>query len=328
MKLANTFRELFFALHRVGYRWALLTPDQYLSWKRDHMEVHQGLQRFVAGWHAGHEESTVREELLTEGLSEEAANWMIAQRPLVHWILGVPGTKNAWGNEGFYVIHHHPLHAEAHSNFAYCGVESEVLLRGIRALEHSFSGKKVLDLGSGAGALAFGVQAWASEILGIEIQQSGVEWAQAVADAQGWSHLSFLHGKIGDRATHEKILARSAQWDIAICNPPLAIPSGKSRPHRDGGRMGIEIPLLFLSAAAEFLRPGGEFICVTSSPVVKGKSLWFDAIERGPEKAQWTIEERKLVDAHFNQSLYRKEGYAQLGVERVELWFVRLRKRG
>jgi hypothetical protein len=39
-----------------------------------------------------------------------------------------------------------------------------------------------------------------------------------------------------------------------------------------------------------------------------------------------TLEKRRLNPV-FNQALYRKQRYSDLGIERVELWFLHLRKR-
>ena len=38
----------------------------------------------------------------------------------------------------------------------------------------------------------------------------------------------------------------------------------------------------------------------------------------------WEIASRERLNSRFNQSLYRQDGYAALGIERVELWLLEL----
>ena len=186
----------------------------------------------------------------------------------------------------------------------------------------SFIGKNVLDLGSGSGVQAFEIAPLARRVLGLESSLQAVEWARAAAQAQGFANVSFEQAPIGESRA-EKLVSNHS-WDIAVFNPPMAVPSpGSPREHRDGGRLGIELPLRFLDFSRRHLCAKGEVFCLTTNPIIEGRSDFFENLD----PSQWLTLEKRRLNPSFNQSLYRKQKYSELGIERVELWYLHLRKR-
>jgi SAM-dependent methyltransferase len=209
-------------------------------------------------------------------------------------------------------------------DYVYLGEESFELLRQIGAKAErleKFENAQVLDLGSGSGALAFEFASLAKRILGLDVSEKAVRWSQAAARAQGFDHLSFHAAPIGSPEAEALANDAGVEWNLAILNPPFAIPTESDvRPHRDGGALGIELPLLFLQFAARHLILGGEVFCLVTNPIVAGRPAFFDRLD----SQVWKVLDKKCLHDQFNHALYRKERYAERGIQRVELWFLHL----
>ncbi len=139
---------------------------------------------------------------------------------------------------------------------------------------------------------------------------------------QGLNNVKFESAYIGTSEA-EKCLDQS-HWDIAVFNPPLAVPCvGLKQGHRDGGKLGLEIPLKFLDFAEKHLRTSGDVFCLMTNPIVRGRSELFDALSRRP----WTVVGKKCLNDNFNGTIARKEGYQDLGIQKIELWFLHLKRK-
>ncbi|MCM2323591.1 MAG: methyltransferase [Oligoflexia bacterium] len=304
MALEAFFRPLFEFLASVDYAWQVVSPDRLVKLRKSSA----GFDPLVRFFGLGLEVSG--EELLAAGLPEELLPEALRLRPAVSRL-----------GERFLAYTHWP------EPRVYLGEESYSLIGRLEEALPRFEGKTVLDLGSGCGVLSFFLASHAREVLGLELAREAVEWASASARAQGLERLRFQEAVIGTPGADACAQGRS--WDFAVFNPPLAVPSPEShRPHRDGGKLGIEIPLAFLSYAGRHLRAGGEVFCNLTNPVLlNGRSALFERIE-GPEGAAlWKIEEKTRLNDHFNHTLHRQDRYHELGIQRIELWFVRLSRR-
>lgn len=250
--------------------------------------------------------------LLAAGLSEPATQKILQLRPAVTVC------------ESHFIAHDHwpPSDAEE-TNYVYFGTESSTLLSQLQEQRDRIKGSKILDLGSGAGSLSLAVAADAREVIGIEAAAKAVVWAQANADGQGYSNkVRFRHARIGTPEAYDAV--DGLKFDIALMNPPMVLAiDSHSYPHRNGGELGIELPFLFLEFAHIHLKRGGFVMGLCTNPIVHGKGLFFDRLSHLP----WDVLEKRCLNPRFNQSLYRKERYHERGVDRVELWYIFLRKK-
>lgn len=306
-RLETVFRELFSVLERADYQWTPAKPERLLEYRKS-ADAFPTLQRFFGlGIEVG------KEELVSEGLTPELAQEVLDLYPAIS------------RNEHVFIPHAH-WPAKPGMDYVYLGEESYELLKLIGERTDGFEKFKnanVLDLGSGSGALLLYIGARLAKGLGIDISNKAVDWSQAAARAQGLNAVSFHAAAIG--TPEAEALAHGTEWDFAILNPPFAIPTEtESRPHRDGGALGIELPLMFLQYASRNLGAGGEVFTLATNPIVQGKSAFFDRMDR----ARWKIIDKKCLHDQFNHSLYRKERYAERGIQRVELWFLHLKKTG
>lgn len=214
-------------------------------------------------------------------------------------------------------------HLIAHDERAYLGAESSLLARLLLERAPLVRAKRVLDLGSGAGALSLALSDFAEEVLGLELSARAVELATATARAQGVANASFACARIGARETEARVAARGP-WDVAVFNPPMAVPSGGARPSRDGGPLGIEVPLAFLEFARRAIVPGGHVLFLATNPILAdGRTPLFERIFGRVGGWEWV--EKQRLHADFNRALHRQDDYASLGVKRIELWFLHAR---
>lgn len=303
MQLKKVFSELSDA----GYSWTAKTPDQLLSLRKNPGQ-HRPLDRFF-----GLGLSVSAEELLEDGLSSE----------LITSLGSSPPFAVSSDNAGGYLIHDHwPPKPETAREYVHLGPESFHLAREIQKHAEAFSGKKVLDLGCGSGVLSFFAAPMALRVMGIDSSSRTVDFARKTASARDIQNTEFVNAHIGNEAAHA--LVRS-DYDLAVFNPPLGVPSGEdTRPHRDGGKFGIEVPLLFLDFTKRHLRPGGEAWLICGNPIVSGRPLFLAELK---SRAEWELLESRCLDRHFNQSVARKHGYAEQSITRIELLLIKTKRR-
>jgi len=290
MDLTQILKKIFAELQAINYAWRPVTPEELLQYRKNPEAFDPLTQKYGLG-------------------------------------LGTPQAPFAIStfkqyNTQFFVPHSHwPAQIGQEENYVHLGAESFLLIENIKPFENELKNKNILDLGCSSGVLSFYASLFAKKVLGIDSCAQAIEWANATAIAQNIKSTEFKTGKIGshsaDAATPQK------DWEVVIFNPPFTVPTpGAEHPHRDGGKTGTELPLAFLDFAHNHLLPNGTVFCLTSNPIVQGRGLFFDRLS----SKKWKIKTQKRLHTHFNQKLYRKENYAEQGIERVELYFLHLTK--
>ena len=157
----------------------------------------------------------------------------------------------------------------------------EAVLQHIKNLPQPVS---VVDLGAGSGALSLAIatEAPASRVIAVEKSPEALVWLK-----KNVSHIAenvrVVEGDVAD-------VLPGIKCDVVIANPPY-IPQRQKLP-RDveafephialfGGPTGLEIPHMFIEAAARLLKPQGVFV-----------------IEHGEDQAE---EIAKLLDVDFSE---------------------------
>lgn len=304
MLLDLAFSDLFCFLKSVNYNWNPQTPGQLLKLRKLASTFSPLIQYFGLGL------EVPPSELFSEGMNKDLYQRTQLLRPAISC------------SGSFLIAHHHwGCQNQNKDNFVYFGQETLQLRQFIRKRLDLFVGKKVLDLGSGSGALSFEVANLSEQVLGLDISETAVEWSRAVAKAHQIKNIHFVKASIGGRDA--EFATEGRMWDLAVFNPPMIIQSkNSSSPYRDGGALGIEIPLTFLNFSRRYLCTNGQVLCLLTNPIVNGRPLLFDALNL----MDWKILEKQCLHPHFNHSLYRKDEYSSLGIERVELWFLHFKK--
>jgi SAM-dependent methyltransferase len=318
----GALRLLFHTLREAGYDWHPQTPDRLVNFRKDPAPFRPLIQWLGLGLAV--RESEIMADGITPGIMKVLRDQgFAADAPFE--AAAEPPCKSAMAVsvEGdVFVVHDHwPPDPAREGGYVHYGPESEWLARALHRDLEGFIGKRVLDLGCGSGALAFEIGGVADEVLGLDVSERAIEWSRATAKANGVPNIRFEVASVGTPASDE--LAGGAEWDSVVMNPPMIVPEpGAPQGHRDGGELGIELPLRFLDFARRHLREGGEVITLATNPIVGGKGLFFDRIGGG----SWEIMEKRCLNSHFNQNVARKRGHDELGIERIELWFLHLKR--
>ncbi len=305
LKTKEVFQELFLFLEQAHYFWEPLIPEQLVKLRTQGHALSRLSQYFGLGLQVD------REKLRLEGLASEVIEFADSLKLAI----SRPGK--------FYVPHSHwSPNPESPRQYVHFGRESVFLIQQLYRYWNRFENKRILDLGCGSGPISLELGQIAEEILGLDSSEQAIAWATASADLQGNKNIHFTCMEIGDRKEEARLLPGT--WDIALFNPPLAIPKvARFLPHRDGGRWGIELPLLFLDFSYDLLKPLGEVYCLMSNPFRKGRSLLLEELK----SRSWMIQESICLDQRFNHHLYKEDLYEEQGIERVELCFFRLQKK-
>ena len=138
--------------------------------------------------------------------------------------------------------------------------ESESLISGVKAKIENEPNPLVLDLGSGSGVLALAVatELPKARVVALERDSRAIYWLQKNISALN-ANVAVIESDVSDFEGH-------GEFDVVIANPPY-IPIGEKLPEEVnrfephvalfGGESGLEVPKLFVEAAARALKPGG-----------------------------------------------------------------------
>lgn len=181
--------------------------------------------------------------------------------------------------------------------------ESELLVSHV--ITHLKSMKKttsVIDLGSGSGALALAIATEApnSRVIAVESDPEALFWLRLNVEA------SDAEVRIVDEDVSTALAGVKA--DLVIANPPY-IPNAQELPFEVknfephfalfGGKTGMEVPTIFIAAAARLLKSGGILVMEhgedQSDDIQSALSPYFTEIRLHSDlnnRPRWTSAER------------------------------------
>lgn len=213
------------------------------------------------------------------------------------------------GLKGELVVHSH-WPPKNYEGYVHLGPESFYVAEQMAELS---SPLKILDLGCAQGVLS-SYAPLGSNVVGLDLDIDAIQIAKELHP----EHTFYQH-KIGDKVDP----VADFDFDLSVFNPPLAIPGETSMPHRDGGKQGLEIPLLFLNYAMQHLKPKGQAWFIAADPSVKGRFQILDKVKR-----DWEVLDYEVIESHFNHAYEQKHQYKDKhGVDFVNLVLVKLQKK-
>ena len=272
-----------------------------------------------------------KSQLAQSGISEVDAEHLLAHvlsisRMDLHNSVLVEATLAVFGNleiieEQFYAmldrrIDHEPLqYLTGLAPFRYLEIEvgpgvlvprpeSELLVDAVLThIKNLPSPVSVIDLGAGSGALALAIatEAPSTRVIAVENSPEAIFWLKKNVSVIA-ENVRVVEGDVAD-------VLPGIKCDVVIANPPY-IPDGQVLP-RDvasfephaalfGGPSGMELPTIFITAAARLLKPAGvlviehseeqgasiaselalDFECITLHDDLLGRPRWTSAVRR------------------------------------------------
>ena len=142
--------------------------------------------------------------------------------------------------------------------------ESELLVDAVLThIKNLPSPVSVIDLGAGSGALALAIatEAPSTRVIAVENSPEAIFWLKKNVSVIA-ENVRVVEGDVAD-------VLPGIKCDVVIANPPY-IPDGQALP-RDvasfephaalfGGPSGMELPIIFIVAAARLLKPAGVLV--------------------------------------------------------------------
>ena len=326
MSKPAALRLLFSALREAGYEWQPQTPDRLLGFRKEPSAFRPLVKLFGLGL------PVLKDELIADGLNDVVLKSLVTEQFVRDVSSDAAASSNpsqtfkstmsVSGAGDVHIVHDHwPPDLERSGGYVHYAAESAWLARALNRDLEGFIGKRVLDLGCSSGALCFEVAGVADDVLGLDISERSIEWARTNAAALGFKNIRFEVAAVGEKAADN--FAAGKPWDLVVMNPPMVVPAKEAAyVHRDGGKLGVELPLQFLDFSWRHLREGGEVLMLATNPIVNGSGVFVDRLDR----QRWDFVEKRCVHSHFNQAVARKQGYADQGIEHIELWFLHLKK--
>ncbi|WP_435975400.1 HemK2/MTQ2 family protein methyltransferase [Streptomyces sp. Qhu_M48] len=186
------------------------------------------------------------------------------------------------------------------------------------------SGAKVVEIGTGTGALALQAAARGADVTAIDVAWPAV----LAARLNGWRH------RLPVRVRHGDFEARTQglRFDLALANPPYVpspdarLPTRGARRAWDAGTDGRAVLDRICEAAPSLLRPGGVLLMVHSGMCGVEKTLEL----LGREGMSGQVTERALVPwgpvLRSRRAWLRNQGLAGDSHEQEELVIVRAQK--
>lgn len=166
---------------------------------------------------------------------------------------------------------------------------------------------RILDIGAGAGVgglVAAGLAPRAHVLLS-DVNPRALSFARVNAAAAG---------VVVETALAPDADAAAVRQDVVIANPPF-IAGRTGKLYSEGGaELGTELSRRWAAAAVERLAPGGRMLLYTGAPIVAGRDLLRQDLERLAEAKGIGLRYRELDPDIFGDHL-GKPAYA--GVERI-----------
>jgi release factor glutamine methyltransferase len=182
--------------------------------------------------------------------------------------------------------------------------ESELLVDAVLThIKNLPAPVSIIDLGAGSGALALAIatESPSTRVIAVENSPEAIFWLKKNVSVIA-ENVRVVEGDVAD-------VLPGIKCDVVIANPPY-IPDGQSLP-RDvasfephaalfGGVSGMELPRIFIIAAARLLKPAGvlvmehsedqgaliaselalDFECITLHDDLLGRPRWTSAVRR------------------------------------------------
>lgn len=205
--------------------------------------------------------------------------------------------------------------------FIYLGCDSYILAEALmRLLKTIPCGKRTLDLCTGSGVQGILASSHFEEVIGVDINPNSPLIASANSHLNDRNNCYFILSDLYEHVT--------GLFDLIIANPPYVF----SKEHAqdlglcgDGkGKFGMEIPLRIIEGWDKYLTKDGIAIMITTSPVVDGQDLLFEAIKEQFKSFSMAFEFIEVATHIIHKGLYKE--HSRLGINHSIFYIIKAKK--
>ncbi len=179
--------------------------------------------------------------------------------------------------------------------------ETEELVAWIFENETQEKKLKVLDIGTGSGAIALALKNerpnW--QIISMDISESALEVAQANAKRTNLE-VQFIHGDITDLSTTEKF----PELDLVVCNPPYVTESDKKL--MQPNVLNHEPALALYVPDEDSLYFYRHILAFAQNHLTKGGSVYLEINERFGTEMKQLLDEFNFTQVELRKDLFGK----------------------
>ena len=168
------------------------------------------------------------------------------------------------------------------------------------------SASRLLDVGAGSGAGGLSLLEPTSELVLADLNPRALGFARVNAQLAGATQVELVASDL--------YAAVSGSFDAIIANPPYLVDDTKRTYRHGGGSRGTDLAVRIVREGAPRLRPGGQLVLYTATPIVDGRDLLRDAL--APTLREWTHRYEELDPDVFGEELARP---AYADVDRLSL---------
>ncbi len=162
-------------------------------------------------------------------------------------------------------------------DFTYFGIDSLHLANNVRSTLAGQKFQRAIDIGTGTGVQALNIAYLCEEVLGVDINQRAIRFAQTNARINNITNTNFFLSNLFEKVT--------GKFDLLLANPPFVFypeTHYDALTYRDGygGKLGLEITSAILNQLENILTDDGVAKILCTSPMIRGKDMLVEEIRR------------------------------------------------
>jgi methylase of polypeptide subunit release factors len=166
--------------------------------------------------------------------------------------------------------------------------------------------RRLLDVGAGSGAGGLMLHGQLEELVLADLNPRALQLARVNAQLAGARGVTFVASDL--------YAAVEGSFDAIVANPPYLVDAARRAYRHGGGSRGTDLAVRIVSEGLGRLRPGGQLVLYTATPIVDGQDLLREAL--GPILREHAHHYEELDPDVFGEEL---AGPAYADVDRLSL---------
>jgi methylase of polypeptide subunit release factors len=149
--------------------------------------------------------------------------------------------------------------------------------------------------GCGPAALFLANKLGTSEIIGVDINESALEYANFNANVNKITNAKFVYSDL--------LKNIEGKFDFITANPPYMVDKSKRSYRHGGGIYGFQLSLDIVKSSIKRLNPGGALLLYTGVVIIKGKDLFREEVTKLLSDKKLNFEYEEIDPDIFSEEL-------------------------